>query len=307
MRIALFASSAFALPVLELLNRSSHEVVAVYTQPPRVSGRGLLLKHGELAQRAIKLSLNLLHPENINNTAQLKYFSSLDIDVAIVVAYGQILSDKLLSLPKWGFLNLHPSLLPRWRGAAPIERAILEGDKHTGVCTIKMVKQIDAGPILAKEDITIGLDMTAKNLSELLSEIGARQLVKILERFPQIIEVPQSKSGITYAHKISKRETKINWGSPAEIIDRMIRGLSPSPGAWCSLNGLRVKLLNSRVLPLKGKPGSRVKIDHKCSEKLIIACGGESAIEISSIQLEGKKPVTGVDFIRGYRGTIYFE
>ena len=306
MRIVLFASSDFALPLLESLNNSPNEIVAVYTQPPSISGRGLRLKYNSIAERAQELSLNICYPVRVNESQELVYFAELEADVAIVAAYGQILSEKLLSLPRFGFLNLHPSLLPRWRGAAPIERAIIEGDNITGVCTIKMVNQLDAGPILAKEIVQITPDITAKSLSKLLSKIGASQVLSTLNNLFTLSEIPQSNIGIKYAKKISKKETRINWKSPAEIVDRLIRGLSPSPGSWSLINGSRFKILGSRVIDLIGNPGHRIKVSEE-DTSLIIACG-KKAIFISSIQKEGKRPLTGKEFILGYRGSkVKFE
>ena len=306
MRIVLFASSDFALPLLESLNNSTNEIIAVYTQPPSISGRGLRLNYNSIAERAQELSLNLCHPVRVNESHELIYFAELEADIAIVAAYGQILSKELLSLPRFGFLNLHPSLLPRWRGAAPIERAIIEGDDLTGVCTIKMVNQLDAGPILAKEIVKIAPDITAKSLSKLLSKVGASQVLSTLNNLFTLSEIPQSTTGIKYAKKISKKETRINWNLPAEIVDRLIRGLSPSPGSWSLTSGLRVKILGSSVVDLKGNPGYRIKIS-KEDKSLIIGCG-EKAILVSCIQKEGKRPITGEEFIRGYIGReIMFE
>ncbi len=305
MRVVLFASNDFALPLLELLHRSYHEIVAIYTQPPSISGRGLLLKHGSIGKRALELSMNLRHPQVMNEPEQMEYFSGLAVDIAIVAAYGQILSPELLIIPRFGFLNLHPSLLPRWRGAAPIERAIMEGDELTGVCTIKMIRKLDAGPILAQANVPIGPEATAQSLSTLLGEIGAAQVLSTLDSLSEILEIPQSNSGICYAKKIMKKETRIDWHSSAEIIDRTIRGLSPSPGAWCMLKDSRVKILDSRVLQLRGNPGCRLESNEK-GASLIVACG-EGAILISRIQREGKKPISGEEFIRGYKGDFKLE
>ncbi len=306
MRVVLFANSDFALPLLQFLhNSSSHELVAVYTQPPSVSGRGLRLKHGSVGKKVQELSINLFYPEKINEPKQLRDFSDLTADIAIVAAYGQILSAELLSVPRFGFLNLHPSLLPRWRGAAPIERAIMAGDNLTGVCTIKMVEKLDSGPILAQENVPIDSKATAQNLSILLSQIGAAQILSTLDRICKLPAIPQSDLGVTYAYKIRKRETRIDWELPAEDLDRLIRGISPSPGAWCLLNGARVKILGSRVFDSQGHPGSRLKIDGE-SKPLIIACG-KGAILISCIQREGKNPVSGEAFLQGFRGEINFR
>ena len=305
MRIALFGSSEFALPLLEALHESNHELLAVYTQPPSISGRGMRLRYGSLGKRAKELSLNVFHPESVNCYEALKYFSSLSIDLAIVASFGQILSSDLLSLPRFGFWNLHPSLLPRWRGAAPVPRAIIAGDMITGVCTIRMVKKLDAGPILAKEKVVIEPHMTSSVLLRMLSEIGAKQIVKLLDNFLDPRGNFQSSLGVTYARKIEKMETKINWDLPAKIIDRLIRGLSLKPGAWCLIDGGRVKILNSEVVNVQGSPGSRIIVPTE-PEALIVACG-ESSISISCMQREGRKPVFAKEFLRGYRGDYKFS
>ena len=304
MRIVLFGSSDFALPLLEALHKSSHELVAVYTQPPSISGRGLRLKYGGLGKRAQDLLLNVFHPDAVNDDQVLDHFSSLSVDVAIVASYGQILSTNLLSLPRFGFLNLHPSLLPRWRGAAPVPRAIIAGDRMTGVCTIRMVKKLDAGPILAQEEVMIGPGATSTHLLTLLSKIGAKQVMRILDTSLEASGITQSHTGITYANKIEKMETRINWNLPANTIERLIRGLSSIPSAWCLIDNVRVKIITCSVLNFQGSPGSRISAESE-PKSLIVACG-ENSISISCIQREGKKPVLVEEFLRGYRGDFSF-
>ena len=305
MRIVLFGSSDFALPLLEALHKSSHELVAVYTQPPSISGRGLRLKYGGLGKRAQDLLLNVFHPDAVNDDQVLDHFSSLSVDVAIVASYGQILSTNLLSLPRFGFLNLHPSLLPRWRGAAPVPRAIIAGDSITGVCTIRMVKKLDAGPILAQEEVMIGPGATSTHLLTLLSKIGAKQVMRILDTSLEASGITQSHTGITYANKIEKMETRINWNLPANTIERLIRGLSSIPSAWCLIDNARVKIITCSVLNFQGSPGSRISAESE-PKSLIVACG-ENSISISCIQREGKKPVFVEEFLRGYRGDFNFS
>ena len=305
MRIVLFGSSDFALPLLEALHKSSHELVAVYTQPPSISGRGLRLKYGGLGKRAQDLLLNVFHPDAVNDDQVLDHFSSLSVDVAIVASYGQILSTNLLSLPRFGFLNLHPSLLPRWRGAAPVPRAIIAGDRMTGVCTIRMVKKLDAGPILAQEEVMIGPGATSTHLLTLLSKIGANQVMRILDTSLEASGITQSHTGITYANKIEKMETRINWNLPANTIERLIRGLSSIPSAWCLIDNARVKIITCSVLNFQGSPCSRISAESE-PKSLIVACG-ENSISISCIQREGKKPVFVEEFLRGYRGDFNFS
>ena len=306
MRIVVFASSEFSIPLLESLYKSDHEICAVYSQPPSISGRGMKLRENAVCLKSRELNLQLLFPDNINEEIEIKKLESMKPDIAVVSAYGQILSSKLLQVPKFGFVNLHPSLLPRWRGAAPIERALMAGDKETGVCTIKMIKELDAGPILAKESFIINLDETNSSLSQKLSIIGANQLLKVINNLENISETPQEGKGITYASKIQKSETRINWNLPGKIVDRFIRGLSEKPGAWCIMNGSRIKMLKSKYVKLKGKIGYNI-ISAENKSSLLIACA-EGAVEIKVIQKEGKKPISASEFIRGYKGKIiYFE
>ena len=306
MRIVIFASSKFSIPLLEKLHKSEHEICAVYSQPPSISGRGMKLKENEVCLKSRELNLKLLFPDNINKDIEINKLEQMKPDIAVVSAYGQILSSKLLRVPKFGFLNLHPSLLPRWRGAAPIERALMAGDKETGVCTIKMIKELDAGPILAKERFLINLDETNSSLSQKLSIIGANQLLDVINNLELISEIPQESEGVTYAFKIHKSETRINWNLPGKIVDRFIRGLSEKPGAWSMMNGSRVKILKSKYVKFGGKIGQNILSSEKKSS-LLIACS-EDSVEVEIIQKEGKKPVSASEFISGYKGkNICFE
>ena len=306
MRIVIFASSKFSIPLLEKLHKSEHEICAVYSQPPSISGRGMKLKENEVCLKSRELNLKLLFPDNINKDVEINKLEQMKPDIAVVSAYGQILSSKLLRVPKFGFVNLHPSLLPRWRGAAPIERALMAGDKETGVCTIKMIKELDAGPILAKERFLINLDETNSSLSQKLSIIGANQLLDVINNLELISEIPQESEGVTYAFKIHKSETRINWNLPGKIVDRFIRGLSEKPGAWSMMNGSRVKILKSKYVKLGGKIGQNIISSEKKSS-LLIACS-EDSVEVEIIQKEGKKPVSASEFISGYKGkNICFE
>ena len=306
MRIVIFASSKFSIPLLEKLHKSEHEICAVYSQPPSISGRGMKLKENEVCLKSRELNLKLLFPDNINKDIEINKLEQMKPDIAVVSAYGQILSSKLLRVPKFGFVNLHPSLLPRWRGAAPIERALMAGDKQTGVCTIKMIKELDAGPILAKERFLINFDETNSSLSQKLSIIGANQLLDVINNLELISEIPQESEGVTYAFKIHKSETRINWNLPGKIVDRFIRGLSEKPGAWSMMNGSRVKILKSKYVKLGGEIGQNIISSEKKSS-LLIACS-EDSVEVEIIQKEGKKPVSASEFISGYKGkNICFE
>ena len=306
MRIIIFASSNFSIPLLEEIYRSDHKICAVYTQPPSISGRGLKKKHNPISKKSSQLDIPIYYPIDINIEYEISKLKNLNPDIAIVSAYGQILSSKVLQIPKFGFLNLHPSLLPRWRGAAPIERALMSGDKKTGICTIKMVKELDAGPILAKEVIKINSNETNTSLSHKLSKIGAVQMLKVIDNLSSTIEIPQESKGIKYASKIKKIETRINWHQSGKIVDRFIRGLSEKPGAWTIMEGSRVKILKSKFVPLEGRVGHQI-ISSDYSSSLFIGCS-IGAIEVEILQKEGKKPISAQEFIRGIKSrTIFFE
>jgi len=210
--------------------------------------------------------------------------------VAVVVAYGLILPQAILDAPRFGCLNIHASLLPRWRGAAPIHRAIMAGDRETGVCIMQMEVGLDTGPVLLREQVAIGAEETTAELHDRLSALGARLIVEALERLP-LPAVPQPFEGVTYAAKIDKSEARVDWTRPAEEVDRLIRGLSPFPGAWVQVNGERVKLLRSRLAEGNGTPGQVL-------HGFTVACG-TGAVEITEAQREGKRPMAVAEVLRG--------
>lgn len=306
LRIVLFASSEFSVPLLESLYRSDHQLLAVYTQPPTVSGRGMKIRNNAVSLKTKELKIELFYPLDINKNIEIKKLKSMKIDMAIVSAYGQILSSEILDIPTFGFINSHPSLLPRWRGAAPIERALMAGDKKTGVCTIRMVKELDAGPILAKEKFKIKSDETNSSLSKKLSKLAADQMLNVINNLKTSSETPQDNFNITYASKIKKSETRINWNLSGKSVDRFIRGLSEKPGAWTMMKGSRVKILNSRFVNEEGEAGYRI-ISSKKKFPLLIACG-DGAVEVKILQKEGKKQISSSDFVRGNKEkSIFFE
>jgi methionyl-tRNA formyltransferase len=211
--------------------------------------------------------------------------------VAVVVAYGLILPQAVLDAPRLGCMNIHASLLPRWRGAAPIQRAIMAGDRETGVCIMRMEAGLDTGPVLLREAVTIGAEETTADLHDRLSDLGARLIVKALDRLPELRPEPQSAEGVTYAAKIDKAEARVDWTRPAQEVDRRIRGLSQFPGAWVDVNGERVKLLRSRLAEGRGSPGQVLR-------GFVIACG-DGAVEITEAQREGKRPMPASEVLRG--------
>lgn len=295
MRLIFMGSSAFSVPVLEALVAAGHEIVAVYTQPPRPAGRGKKQRPCPVHARALALTLDVRHPASLKEAEEQAAFSELRADAAVVVAYGLLLPQELLDAPAHGCLNIHASLLPRWRGAAPIHRAIMAGDRETGICIMQMEAGLDTGPVLYQETISIAPDETTAALHERLSDLGARSIVQSLKDLSQLQARPQSSVGICYAQKIDKSEAQIDWSLPAEILDRQIRGLSPFPGAWAMLRGERVKFLGSALISCEQPLASAGTV---LDDDLGIACGS-GALRITRLQRAGKSAQSSAEFLRG--------
>ena len=291
MKIIFMGTPEFSVPILQALAKA-HDIVCVYCQPPRPAGRGKALRPTPVQQAAEALGLPVRHPSSLRSAEEQAAFASLNADIAVVVAYGLILPQPVLDAPRFGCVNIHASLLPRWRGAAPIHRAILAGDAETGVCLMQMDAGLDTGPVLLRAATTIGAEDTTADLHDSLSQMGADLVVSALPRLPSLVPVPQPEEGVTYASKIDKSEARIDWHAPAPVIDRQIRGLSPFPGAWCESAGERVKFLRSRLAQGHGLPGQVL-------HGLTIACGS-GAVEITLAQREGKRPATTGEFLRGF-------
>ena len=294
MKLVFMGTPKFSVPALKALNQSKHQICAVYSQPPRPAGRGKKLNLTEVHKEALDLGLTVHTPRNFKSEKDQKIFRELKADIAVVVAYGLILPNQILSSPKLGCVNIHASLLPRWRGAAPIQRAIMEGDDETGICIMKMDEGLDTGPVLSSRKIQITENDTAKILSERLSLVGSNLIVEVLDKLSDYKVQSQSTVGITYASKIHKSEAKIDWSLPAQTIDRKIRALSPFPGAWTEINGERVKLLASKVIDKENEPGK--VLDRGFS----IACG-QKAVEIIEAQRPGKSAQNSDVFLRGFK------
>ena len=295
MRLIFMGSPAFSVPVLEALVAAGHEIVAVYTQPPRPAGRGKKQRPCPVHARALALTLDVRHPASLKEAEEQAAFSELRADAAVVVAYGLLLPQELLDTPAHGCLNIHASLLPRWRGAAPIHRAIMAGDRETGICIMQMEAGLDTGPVLYQETISIAPDETTAALHERLSDLGARSIVQSLKDLSQLQARPQSSVGICYAQKIDKSEAQIDWSLPAEILDRQIRGLSPFPGAWAMLRGERVKFLGSALISCEQPLASAGTV---LDDDLGIACGS-GALRITRLQRAGKSAQSSAEFLRG--------
>ena len=294
MKLVFMGTPNFSVPALKALAQSNHQICAVYSQPPRPAGRGKKLRLSDVHKEALDLGLTVHNPTSFKSDKDRTIFRKLKADIAIVVAYGLILPNQILSAPKFGCLNIHASLLPRWRGAAPIQRAIMEGDDETGVCIMKMEEGLDTGPVLSSRKIQIKENDNAKILSERLSLVGSKLIVEVLDALSEFKAYSQSAAGVTYARKIEKSETKIDWSLPAKTINRKIRALSPFPGAWTEINGERIKLLASKVINKENEPG--MILDKGFS----IACG-QKAVEKTEAQRPGKSAQKSDVFLRGFR------
>lgn len=283
----------FAVPILRTLNNSMHNVLTVYTQPPKKKDRGLKESLSPVHKYSQELKLKVRSPKNFD-TEEIENIINLKPDVVLVVAYGKILPKELISINNIKFLNIHPSLLPRWRGAAPIQRAIMNLDKSTGVSIMKISSELDAGPIMMKSKIDLKPDTNYLDLSSELSELGSKMILRSFELIEKKKEkfIPQNESDVTYAEKISKKEAKINWNNKAKKIVAQINALNPNPGSWFKLNDFRVKLIKVKEVKVNGKPGEILKKD------LTIACS-ENSVQVIELQKEGKKPMTVKEFIKG--------
>ncbi len=300
MRVIFMGTPEFSVPVLDALVLAGHEIACVYCQPPRPAGRGKKDRPSPVQVRAEALGLPVRYPVSLKSPAALAEFASLEADVAVVVAYGLILPQAILDAPAQGCLNIHASLLPRWRGAAPIHRAIMAGDAQTGVCIMQMEAGLDTGPVLLREATPILPSETTIRLHDRLSEIGARLIVKALQDLPDLMPEPQPDNGVTYASKIDKAEARIDWTRPAREVDRLIRGLSPFPGAWFEMNATRVKVLESTETDGNGTPGEVLDTG------LRVACG-EGAVILKRLQRAGKAAQDAAVFQQGAQivpGTI---
>ena len=295
LRLIFMGTPDFSVPTLLELVAHGHEIVAVYTRAPKPGGRrGLQLQPTPVEEAARKLGIPVLTPKTLKTPEALDEFRAFDADAAVVVAYGMILPQAILDAPKLGCYNLHASLLPRWRGAAPINRAIMAGDAESGVMVMKMDVGLDTGDVAMAESLAISDNMTALDLHDRLSRLGADLMVRAMAALDRggLQLRKQSEDGVTYAAKIDKAEARIDWSRPARAVLRHIHGLSPFPGAWAELENARVKILRCELGQGSGAPGEVL------DEQLTIACG-EGAIRIIELQREGKGRMQAADFLRG--------
>jgi len=292
-RIVFMGTPAFAAVALKALVDAGHEVIAVYSQPPRPKGRGMETQKSPAHILAEEHGIPVRTPASLRTTEEAAAFAALQADVAVVAAYGLILPKAVLAAPRLGCLNVHASLLPRWRGAAPIQRAIMAGDANTGVTIMQMAEGLDTGPMLLKEEFAIGADMNAGALHDALAEIGARLIVQALDQLPDLKPGPQPVDGVTYAAKITKEECRIDWRRSASELDRHIRGLSPAPGAFTEIGGERLTILAAD--PVAGSDAAGTTID----DRLTIACG-EGALRPTLVKRAGKRAMSVEEMLRGF-------
>ncbi|WP_417688005.1 methionyl-tRNA formyltransferase [Roseibium sp.] len=301
LRIIFMGTPEFSVPTLMEIVGQGHEVVACYSQPPRPAGRGMDLKKSPVHEAAESFGIPVFTPTSLKGADEQQQFADLDADVAVVVAYGLLLPKAILEAPREGCLNLHASILPRWRGAAPINRAVMAGDKETAIQVMRMEQGLDTGPVCMSETVAIGDNTTAGELHDQLSGLGGDLMVRALAALSRgaLTETPQAEDGVTYASKLSKDETRINWSEPAPAVHNHIRGLSPFPGAWCEMNlggkVERIKILRSQVEAASGTPGEVLSVD---GNGPVVACA-EASVRLVQVQRAGKKAVGGEDFLRG--------
>ncbi|MCC4244344.1 methionyl-tRNA formyltransferase [Stappia indica] len=301
MRIVFMGTPEFSVPTLMEIVGQGHDVVACYTQPPRKAGRGMEERKSAVHQAAETLGIPVRCPQSLKSEEERAALAELAPDAAVVVAYGLLLPQAVLDIPVHGCLNLHASLLPRWRGAAPINRAIMAGDPETGVEVMRMEAGLDTGPVYMAEKLAIGQDLTAGELHDRLSVLGADLMVRALAALPRggLVPTPQAEEGVTYARKLDKAETRIDWTRPAREVHDHVRGLSPFPGAWCEMEiagrSERVKVLRSALdESASGEPGTLLS----AGDELLVACGS-GAVRLVQLQRAGKKPMPAAEFQRG--------
>jgi methionyl-tRNA formyltransferase len=296
MRIAYMGTSAFAVPPLKALAAAGHEIAAVYSQPPRPAGRGQAERRSPVHQAALALDLPVRTPHSLKPEEEITAFKALDLDVAVVASYGHILRLDYLRAPLFGCLNIHASLLPRWRGAAPIHRAILAGDRESGVTIIRMDEGLDTGAMLLAESIPITAATTTPVLHDQLAELGARLIVAALDGVMKrsLTPVPQPDQGVTYAHKLGKDEGRLDWRRPAAELERQVRALQPWPGTFFDLGNERIKVLQASLALGSGQPGAIVN-----GAGITVACGS-GALRLEKLQRPGGKALEAEAFRNGF-------
>ncbi|NMJ40538.1 methionyl-tRNA formyltransferase [Roseomonas sp. JC162] len=299
MRIAFMGSPDFAVPALRALHDAGHEIAAVYCQPPRPAGRGQKETPCPVHRAALDLGLPVRTPARLKRDAvEHEAFAALNLDAAVVAAYGLILPKAMLDAPRRGCLNIHASLLPRWRGAAPIHAAILAGDAESGITIMRMEEGLDTGPMLLKDAVPIGPDTTVQALHDRLAEIGARLILQALAEDPA--PVPQPEDGVTYAPKLTKEDGRLDWSQDAAALERRVRALNPWPGTFFTLGGEQIRVLAAQVAAGDGAPGAAL------DDAALIGCG-TGALRLTRLQRPGRAAMDAEAFLRGFalpRGTV---
>lgn len=295
MRLAFMGTPLFAVPVLEAVVAAGHDVVCVYSQPPRPAGRGHKLQPSPVQTAAERLGIPVRVPGSLKSVEEQAAFAALSLDAAVVVAYGLLLPKAVLAAPRLGCFNLHASLLPRWRGAAPIHRAVMAGDTETGVMVMRMEEGLDTGPVLGTWRTAVDDQTTTGALQDVLAREGARLMVSALDALGRGVasEVAQASGGVTYAKKITPEEARIDWARPAREVLCHVHGLNPAPGAWTMMGETRVKILRVRSVPGNGASGTVIGVP------LVVACG-EGALEVLELQRAGRGAQSASEFVRGF-------
>jgi methionyl-tRNA formyltransferase len=304
LRLAFMGTPDFAVPALRALVEAGHDVAAVYTQPPRAAGRGQKLHPSPVHAAARERNIPARTPTSLKAAAEEAAFAALDLDAAVVVAYGLLLPKAILAAPRLGCLNIHASLLPRWRGAAPIQRALMAGDAETGVTIMQMDAGLDTGAVLLQERVPIAPADDAGSLHDELASLGARLILRVLDSLASgaLAAQPQPSAGVTYAAKLTRDDERLDWRLSAKDLIRRVRALSPRPGAWFALAGERLKVLAADSIP----ETSEVEPGTILDDRLAIACGRD-ALRVLRIQRSGRAPMSAEEFLRGYRvpqGTV---
>ena len=294
LNIIFMGTPDFAVPILKSINDSSHNILEVYTQPPNKKNRGQKISFSPVHQYSNEMNISVRHPLTLETQEEFEYIKKIKPDIVVVVAYGKILPSKFLNLENVLFINIHASLLPKWRGAAPIQRAIMNCDNETGISIMKIVTKLDAGPVLIESKIKITKETNFEELSSQMSNLGAKLILKALD----LIEngkakfIPQNDKDATYAKKIDKTECKINWNSEAKTIIAKINALHPNPGSWFKLKGSRIKAIRAIEVAIKGEPGEII------NKNFTIGCS-QNSVQILELKKEGKNKITSSEFVKG--------
>ena len=295
-KILFMGTPIFAVPILKSIHESNHKILEVYTQPPKKKNRGQKISFSPVHEYSNKINIPIRHPFTLESEEEFEHIKKIKPDISVVVAYGKILPSKFLSLENTMFINIHASLLPRWRGAAPIQRAIMNNDNETGISIMKIEPKLDTGPVLMQSKIEITRGINYEELSDQMSKLGARLILEALD----LIEngkakfISQNDKDVSYAKKIEKVESKINWNSEAKKVIAKINALHPNPGSWFNLKGLRIKVIKAIEIKAKGEPGEIINKD------FTVACS-QNAVQILELKKEGKKKITAIEFLRGHK------